>query len=368
MQEKLPGLQVLRGLAASLVVILHILHSIDAYFNTSIMVNNHTLAAFLESGVDIFFVISGFIMYSVIRNKFASGYALTFLMNRAFRIIPLYWLLTILYSLLLVLIPSAFNTSVYDTEKLLMSLFFIPHLNASGDPMPLVSVGWTLNFEVYFYICVAAAISFSKKIGMLMILVLFSSGVILGNSFDLPQFMHTISSPLIFEFIFGVVVSMVYFHLQSSTNRTSIAKIVNRPLTGFILLIFIASYWVYIYPVISETSFERVWMWGLPSTLMVVAILLLNNLTRNLKSAIFVGDISYSMYLIQVFTLPAIIKIATQMGLESPEFIVSVALTQYLGTITFAWLCFRLVEQPSNHFLKKFGNSVGELRQAKAYQ
>ena len=166
---KLSSIQVLRGVAASLVVFLHILASLDAYYDSSILYDFPSLISFLESGVDIFFVISGFIMFAVTKNKFGQGYALNFIKRRIFRVVPLYWTLTLLYASLLIVFPSAFQNAVFDIYKLIQSLLFIPHHNVSGDIMPVVSVGWTLNYEMYFYLCFAIALVFRNTTGFFLL-------------------------------------------------------------------------------------------------------------------------------------------------------------------------------------------------------
>ena len=223
MGTKLSGIQILRGLAASLVVILHILASMDSYYHTNLIDSLPSLASFLESGVDIFFVISGFIMFAVTKNKFGQGYAWTFIKKRIFRVLPLYWAFTFFYVGLLLTIPSAFQTSSFDLHKLIQSLLFIPHYNNSGDAMPVVSLGWTLNFEMYFYLCFAIALVFRKNTGLMCA----SALILAGLSFQLLGYSHValsvISNTLIIEFLMGVLASVVYFHIYANKDKLAIA-------------------------------------------------------------------------------------------------------------------------------------------------
>lgn len=103
-------------------------------------------------GVILFFVISGFIMVVVTgEGRFS---ALDFLRRRIVRIVPMYWAATILAALLALLLPTLFKTTVYDTGQLILSLLFVPfHNPVSGGIHPLYKLGWTLNYEVFFYVC-----------------------------------------------------------------------------------------------------------------------------------------------------------------------------------------------------------------------
>ena len=110
----------------------------------------------LASGVDLFFVISGFIMVYSSEDLFgARGAWRTFLTRRLVRIVPLYWLTTA------ITIPLMSLT--VDWQSLLGSYFFIPYRAPSNAIVPLHGVGWTLNLEMFFYVIFAAAISSLKR-------------------------------------------------------------------------------------------------------------------------------------------------------------------------------------------------------------
>lgn len=353
MGSKLSSIQILRGIAASLVVVLHILASMDTYYHFSIITNYPILAAFLESGVDVFFVISGFIMFTVTQNKFGQGYAWTFIKKRAFRVLPLYWTLTLLYVALLLLIPSAFNTSSFDLLKLTQSLLFIPHLNNSGDVMPVVSVGWTLNFEMYFYVCFAIALLFSKKAGLFLALIIITLGLVFQS---VSGFNHValsiISNSLILEFLMGVLASIVYSQIYANKERLAIT--LNRRklnIIGCTILLLLILYWVVFYEYVVALQLPRFIIWGVPSVLLLIIFISFEPLIKNWKGGVFIGDISYSLYLIQVFTLPVVIKIAMLTSLNSLLFIIFVGLCQYVISIIAATWSYKLIEIPLTRYL-----------------
>jgi exopolysaccharide production protein ExoZ len=146
MRRKLHALQVLRALAALMVVADHAVSYVATKQEVALSLKN--LAWFLGIfGVDIFFVISGFIMIYTSRDLFGTrlGFA-KFAYRRIVRIVPLYWLATITAAGLLLRhqFPSNFEIAT--------SLAFVPAVTHPGEALrPILWVGWTLNLEMFFY-------------------------------------------------------------------------------------------------------------------------------------------------------------------------------------------------------------------------
>ncbi len=147
MRQKLLSIQYLRGIAALLVLASHALLYPMVEPNSDF----HRLGWL---GVILFFVISGFIMVTVVgEGRFD---AWKFLRRRAIRIVPMYWGATILAAILALALPSMFKTTVFDGGQLLLSLLFVPFYNPiSHEIRPLYKLGWTLNYEAFFYVCFA---------------------------------------------------------------------------------------------------------------------------------------------------------------------------------------------------------------------
>lgn len=142
--QKLYSIQHLRACAALLVLFAHA-------FSYQIGVDNPIIVAAGRLGVILFFGISGFIMVYI--SGGGSFPALDFLKRRAIRIVPLYWIFTSLAALLAALAPSLFQTTQFTWPHYLQSLFFIVHeAPERGGVSPILSLGWTLNYEIYFYI------------------------------------------------------------------------------------------------------------------------------------------------------------------------------------------------------------------------
>lgn len=167
---------------------------------------------FGASGVDIFFVISGFIM--LITTARSNTGPLEFMVRRLIRVVPLYWLLTIAMVLLWLAAPGLFKTLVLSPITLFQSLFFIPHFSNAfpNDIFPLLVPGWTLNFEMFFYALFAAALFLPRNIAPMVLCiamaVLVGIGIVLGPFASAPLITYT--SPLLLEFVAGVLIGQLW--------------------------------------------------------------------------------------------------------------------------------------------------------------
>src|SRR5215467_2504234 len=152
----IPAIQFLRALAAAAVVAFHVRFD---------FVNNVSPPGFLPAafnlgaaGVDLFFVISGFVMVYSSESLFGRPNApATFLLRRIVRIVPLYWLMTSV--MLAYVLARGFGPSDASPQLALASYFFIPYRRPSGAMDPLYGIGWTLNYEMFFYVVFAVAMA-----------------------------------------------------------------------------------------------------------------------------------------------------------------------------------------------------------------
>ncbi|MEO6804134.1 MAG: acyltransferase [Granulicella sp.] len=189
---KLQALQSLRAIAASLVVLNHAIGVVAGHGFAKEPYSG--LADFAGAqGVAIFFLISGFIMTytadTVDDSEAPHLRALHFATRRIARVVPLYWVFTLLVAAVAAL--AGFSKAL-DTNalNLLRSLFFIPYVNAQGVMLPVLPIGWTLNYEMFFYAVFATSLLLPHRhrifalIGTLTLLVVtgcFFYPVLAGN-------------------------------------------------------------------------------------------------------------------------------------------------------------------------------------------
>jgi exopolysaccharide production protein ExoZ len=131
------------------------------------------MASWGASGVDIFFVISGFVMAHTTRD---STDAVTFFRKRIARIVPLYWI---------ALLWTARHALPSPDADLLKDFFFVPHWSTEfpNSVNPILRQGFTLNYEMFFYALFALAMIFGRKRVVVLLCALFcvpSSHLCLG--------------------------------------------------------------------------------------------------------------------------------------------------------------------------------------------
>ncbi|HTI80504.1 MAG TPA: acyltransferase, partial [Acetobacteraceae bacterium] len=201
-RTKFDGIQSLRFVAALLVVVTHSTFYAGERLDPSIPTWN-----FGTVGVDIFFVISGFVM--VISTKGLEGAKdgwKYFGMRRLVRIVPMYWIATTIKLLTLLAVPSAILHAQLDPGKTVLSYLFLPSRNFEGRVEPLLGVGWTLTFEMFFYLVFTIALLARAKPIWFCAAVL--SICALGNVFRpegwVPALVYL--DPILLYFLVGMVV------------------------------------------------------------------------------------------------------------------------------------------------------------------
>lgn len=193
MRHKFITIQYLRGFAAIFVLASHAL----LY---PLVERNLGFSRLGWLGVVLFFVISGFIMVVVTgEGRFSP---VDFLRRRLIRVVPMYWGATLLAAGLALLAPQLFKTTVYDGGQLIMSLLFVPFYNPVSEGIhPLYKLGWTLNYEVFFYVCFALLAFLGAEARVVWLTLAFSFLAVLGALFQpqpaIPQF-YTSFMPLAF--------------------------------------------------------------------------------------------------------------------------------------------------------------------------
>ena len=178
---QLQGIQALRAIAALLVVFGHAAHEAEAIAARVGVPAIDPSFLYWGSGVDIFFVISGFIMVHTSAELFGRpGAWRIFLGRRIARIVPLYWLLTSLLLIGSLFVPQLLNVPIGDWQHILASYLFIPSLRGGSEIRPVMALGWTLNFEMFFYLLFAGAMFLPLRRGMAALAVTLLGLALIG--------------------------------------------------------------------------------------------------------------------------------------------------------------------------------------------
>jgi exopolysaccharide production protein ExoZ len=331
----LPNIQALRFVAAMMVLYAHLLNETVGHgLPLNQPAQDHTGIAW-RTGVDAFFIVSGFIMYYLSHDKFGSARnAMTFLKRRFLRVAPLYWLFTALMLVALAVVHDHIIHNDIDLAIAVKSLLFIPTVRADGDTYPILAVGWTLNYEIFFYLMFAAAMLARRWVGLMgLFIVLFGLSLLghaVGKSMTLARFY---SDPIIVEFLLGIGLAQLYLMGARVPVLVQWALVA----AGFALMAVMGHY----------QSLDR-WIWGGLPALVVAAGLALGPEIRGRWLALG-GDASYSLYLSHPFVLSALTlvwtkaKFATDGWLYVPVGLAvctaaAVAVYRFIETPMLAWL------------------------------
>jgi len=289
---KINNLQALRAFAALNVALFHTLVTSTAYgYKLSLF---SPLLGWGGNGVDIFFVLSGFIMVYILEGKKVS--TKDFFIERLLRVAPLYWVLTGTFLLLVLAVPSAFRSeSVSIIPHALASIFFISQ--AWQDQLPLLFDGWSLEYEMLFYALLTIGLFFPKR---------YQTYIFTGAGIICTALLFEIDS-IVYEFILGMVVGYLFCRLKH-----------RLPFAGpfFILGTVLFFSTLGQNPMLDWTE-NRVIRAGIPSFFIVYGLIGVRQIHSGLLTLL--GDASYSIYLIQVFTIPAFYKLAAFLRLPSSQ-------------------------------------------------
>ena len=349
--NKLYSIQVLRGIACIAVILSHSLAKAKdqtSFGLPELFVSNYNIIIFGHFGVDLFFVLSGFIIFLIHGKDFNHPKLVKkFIYSRISRVVPIYWLLTFLSLLLLVYLPELFkHRSQIEFNWVLSSFFFIPASTSYGVNTPLLGVGWTLNYEMFFYSIFAFFMFFKKKffIGFCSIYTLL---IIIFADYDqniTTTYKGLILSPLILEFILGMIAASFFLNYK---------KVIKK----FNILFLLIALSILLYSIINIpiSYIERVVMWGLGSFFLVLYCSLVNmKLDTYVKIiAVKLGDISYSAYLLQVFTLPFFVKLFNTFNLTPFLDFWSFSFLITILTLISSYFFHKMIEEPITFYLKE---------------
>jgi exopolysaccharide production protein ExoZ len=318
------SIQYLRALAALGVVIFHASPADNLF-----MVGN--------AGVDIFFVISGFIMWSITEERPTSPAA--FIRDRLIRIAPLYWLLTTLLVVGVLVAPKLFPNLKIDLPFVVGSYLFVPMRppgSTGADPIwPVLVQGWTLNYEMFFYVLFSACLFLRPSLRLaalsLILLGCVISGLFYGGSNALVL---SFTDPIFLEFLAGILLAVCLRRGLLPSRAWGYGFVA----LGVILLLGCA---------MGSVTQPRLLAWGLPAVLLVGGALILETTGRipQLPWLRMIGDSSYSLYLTHGLAISVLGKIMTRSWLFS-----------FVGVIAAigVGICFwYLMERRATGFLKK---------------
>lgn len=347
-------IQFLRGVAASFVVIVHLL---DRLMKRGAFPHDLPpwVSCFGEIGVATFFTISGFIMLHTTQGEFGSSVAARrFFLRRLVRIIPLYYLTTAI-SILFTFITFQWSTNkLYLPPSLIniiYSLLFIPYINSNGIAQPAYTLGWTLEYEMFFYLIFSISISLQRKIGIFLSMTFLCSLIILGIFIPDPKpnvgamvAMSYFTKPILLYFVAGMLIALM-------RNKCLIIRTNQSVWLPCCLGLLIMSLGVrFATPTVTLASIAAA------AGAVAAATLIIAKESGSKFLAIFAtafGDASYSLYLTHSFLLGGIALLAAPFVMRSMSWLILATIATCIVCFACAWIVWRLVETPLMRLLSK---------------
>ncbi|MGB7288362.1 MAG: acyltransferase [Salaquimonas sp.] len=294
--EKIEIIELLRAIAVTFVVVSHISYELLRLLSQRGTAFNDKLFPG-DFGVDLFFVISGFVMVFTCWNKFGQGFEVAnFIRKRIIRIVPLYWLLTTAMIGVVIFLPSGVNSATSNWQQWISSYFFIPYARETdGLIRPVLGLGWSLQFEMFFYSLFAICLFFKRAVGLVIVLVLLISFPLFGAYFDQSiTLVEFVSHPIIWEFGIGIILGSIYMSGHRIPNLVGFSLVI----VGLLLLISAPTYSALV-------DRMRHIHYGIPALLIMAGSTLTVYGNEMMISRIFQigGEISYAVYLSHPFVI-----------------------------------------------------------------
>jgi len=342
--EQVYSLQVLRGIAAILVVLYHLEKFSKVVFYESFF---NSIFSFGYSGVDIFFVLSGFIIFFVNKNAFGNkGKVITYLVKRFTRIYPIYWIVCFFVIPAFFIFPKYGQGYETQISSVVASWFLIPQAHD-----PIISVAWTLIHEVKFYVLFSTVFVFGLK-GSLKILipVLTISLVDLLSRLNGAVIFHNPLLANLFSFY-----NIEFFLGCLAAYLIDKVKLENCKLLLFTsVAIFLFNAFIYENFLFSLKDAGRIIFYGLPSFGIVFSLakMELQSSVNFGKLMIILGDSSYSIYLIHQITIAVVLRSTQLLGIiyNIPSFIYLLLLG--LFTIFLGIFIHNFIEKPAIQYTR----------------
>jgi exopolysaccharide production protein ExoZ len=282
----------LRGLAAFSVVVFHAFQWLDDQFWIG------------AAGVDVFFVISGFIIWIVSDGRESKPAA--FAWRRFTRVAPAYWVMTLVVAAV-ALADRGFLPQVAVTARhLVLSLAFIQHTDPYGRAFPLLPPGWSLNYEAVFYLIVAAALFAPRELRLPIVVTALIGVCVLG--FSDPPLYGLGANMIMLEFAVGAWLGRRY--VLGLKVDPGAAVVLGGIGVAFLALLYLTGFhggfWRELY---------RPFLWGGPAAMIVAAAVAVEQAGRIRvpRPLLVLGDASYAIYLCH---LPATALVAHTLGVR----------------------------------------------------
>lgn len=312
--------QALRGVACLLVVAYH---AIDAWgAGQSPPTAADAIWPNGAAGVDMFFVISGFVMALSSAGLAGLVGARRFMVRRCRRLVPLYWLMTAAKLAVLGSLPAGMlaGQAFPGAWPIAASLLFLPARDAAGAIRPVLGVGWTLQFEMLFYALFALGLVLRRppwRVVLPLLVPLAAAGFLRQPDWPAPL---VLANGLVLEFALGM----------------GVAAWIGGPATpGPRLSILLAAIGLAMVLTLPQPGPWRFAVWGLPAACVLLGAAGLERIAHGRLPMwlLRAGDASYAIYLLHPFIVPPLVHALSHLGGGLPVLIAASLAASTLGGV-----------------------------------
>ena len=334
----LNGLQVLRAFAAYAVVAFHVFEFLHA--DPGFGVGRFEVG---KAGVDLFFVLSGFIMvYTTAPDESPAR----FIIKRAARIVPLYWAATALAIAVAFVRPWLLPNADLSPAAIAKSFAFIPAPDLSGALQPVLFVGWTLNFEMMFYALFALTLFLPARHRTRRLIGALIAAFLLARLFGAGTAAAFYGQPILLDFGIGCLIAraLPLPRVARFARRVPLWPVLPAATLGFFVL-----------HALGLPSDAEALAFGLTAGVLVFAVAAQDLYRRPVRAPVLqaLGDSSYSAYLLHPFLVPAIGIAAVKLFGTTHLSAAFMLAACFIATAIVATLSYRLYERPSNRLLRR---------------
>jgi exopolysaccharide production protein ExoZ len=338
---QIDGLQMLRAVAVILVVWCHTGQHLAAC-------GGQALPALNVFGIDIFFVISGFILSLVVlRTPKQPGVDTTwdFLKKRFIRVYPIYWVFAILILL------RMFRAGALKGHNYWSAFFLLPPIHSLGGDL-IIGYSWTMMFEIFFYTVLGLILLKTVRWAVPIFILLLTSSVAIGGLCNIRHpFWIVAANPILLEFVFGALMALLY-------ARVGARRHVGICLTAVGIC---ASFWLARHNqawianggqmiLVNHGAFQRSVTWGICALVLVAGVVFWSPSMHRGPARwwVILGNASYSTYIISQLVLEFGSRAFVHFHPDVSSMFVSVlyTVTMLAANLVAGYFCYRLIEKP----------------------
>jgi exopolysaccharide production protein ExoZ len=334
---KYPALQILRAVAASFVILDHAgNNAVQGWTHADRL--THIAWSLGDVGVIVFFGISGFIMTTTQFSSFgSSARSVDFFLRRLLRIVPIYVVATTFQYANKHHLHGDYNWLNYAK-----SLLFIPYLDSDQQYAPVLAQGWTLDYEMFFYLVFAVSLSMKRWHGLVLSMVPLTALALLQGSYLQNTVVTFYLNHILLYFVCGMLVGIIGHYHSLTTHRIAV------PLALVVILMGLTSA---LHGILSEPLYIA---WSMPVVFACVAICAYcrprqpGRIQQALERQ---GDASYSTYLFHGFMLGALKVVSNHIPDRQYTFVAAFMLVSLVACNATGYAAFRWIERPLTRFM-----------------